>query len=222
MNVHILFDRLDFFSLAPLGLKIDCGAISGPSLRQGATVTIGQPQESQGVMIKERAVAPVNPSQPQRPDTTAFSSGNVGNGAIPSPQQILSLIASKYLNNLNPSTMEDFNGFARYMKEVREAIVLTVDDGMPGSLIITVECGSLEILNDLWQDYCTGNLGRVVQKYLVTEDVLKDLGLTELKLTTTINGSDYMDCQKYFTQGRYDLHDTSIIRCMQSSFKTLQ
>lgn len=118
--------------------------------------------------------------------------------------------------------MEDFNGFARYMKEVREAIVLTVDDGMPGSLIITVECGSLEILNDLWQDYCTGNLGRVVQKYLVTEDVLKDLGLTELKLTTTINGSDYMDCQKYFTQGRYDLHDTSIIRCMQSSFKTLQ
>ena len=184
---------------------------------------VGQPQESRGVMIKERAVAPVSPSQPQRPDTTAFSSGNVGNEAIPSPQQILSLIADKYLKNLNLSTREDFNDFARYMKEIREAIVLPGDyDDMPGSLIITVECGSLEILNELWQDYCTGNLSRVVQEYLVTEDILKILGLTEVKLTTTINGSDYIDCREYFTQGRYDLHDTPIIRCMQSSFKTSQ
>ena len=47
-------------------------------------------------------------------------SWNVGDSAIPSLQQILSLLASKYLNNLNPSTPEDFNGFVRYMKKVRE------------------------------------------------------------------------------------------------------
>ena len=133
-------------------------------------------------------------------------SGNVGNG-IPSPQQILSLIASKYLNNLNPSTLEDFNGFMLYMKEMRKVIVV---DCKPGSLIITVECGSLKILEELWQDYCTGNLGRVVQECLVTEDILKELGLSEIKLITTIDEKDYKDCQKYLAGCRYELYDTSI------------
>ena len=192
-------------SLAPLDLKIDCGAISGPGLQQGVPVMIGQPQKSQEV-IKEGAVASVTSSQSQVSNTTVSLSGNVGNG-IPSPQQILSLIASKYLNNLNPSTPEDFNSFMLYMKQMREVIVV---DCKPGSLIITVECGSLKILEELWQDYCTGNLGRVVQECLVTDDILKELGLSEIKLITTIDEKDYKDCQKYLAGCRYELYDTSI------------
>ena len=80
---------------------------------------IGQPQESQGV-IKEGAVAPVTSSQSQASNTTASLSENVTNDAISSPQQILNLMALKYLNNMNPSTREDLNGFVRYMKELRE------------------------------------------------------------------------------------------------------
>ena len=193
-------------SLALLSLKIDCGAISGTWVQQRATVMIGQPQESQGV-TKEGAVASVTSSQSQVSNTTATLSGNVGNSVIPSPQQILSLIASKYLNNLNPSTPEDFNGFIRYMKEAREVILV---DCKHGSLIITVGCGSLKILEELWQDYCTGNLGRVVQECLVTEDILKELGLSEIKLITTIDEKDYKDCQKYLAECRYVLYDTSI------------
>ena len=193
-------------SLALLRLKIDCEAISEPGLQQGATVMIVQQQESQGV-IKEGAVASVTSSQSQVSNTTTSLSGNVGSGAIPSPQQILSLVASKYLNNLNPSTPEDFNGFIRYMKEIREVILL---ECKPGSLIITVECGSLKILEELWQDYCTGNLGRVVQECLVTEDILKELGLSEIKLITTIDEKDYKDCQKYLAGCRYELYDKSI------------
>ena len=86
------------------------------------------------------------------------------------------------------------------MKEVREVILV---DCKPGSLIITVECGSLKILEKLWQDYCTRNLSRVVQQYLVTEDILKELGLTEVKLTTTIDEEDYRACLKYFKRGKY-------------------
>ena len=106
-------------SLALRRLKIDCGTISGPGLQQGGTVMIGQPQESQGV-IKEGAVASVTSSQSQVSNTTASLSGNVTNAAIPSSKQILTLIASQYLNILNPSTMEDFNGFIQYMAEVRK------------------------------------------------------------------------------------------------------
>ena len=80
---------------------------------------IGQPQESQGV-IKEGAVAPVTSSQSQVSNTTASLSGNVTNAAIPSSEQILTLIASLYLNELNPSTMEDFNDFRQYMEAVRK------------------------------------------------------------------------------------------------------
>ena len=80
---------------------------------------IGQPQESQGV-IKEGAVAPVTSSQTQVSNTTASLSGNVTNAAIPSSEQILTLIASQYLNELNPSTMKDFNDFRQYMKAVRK------------------------------------------------------------------------------------------------------
>ena len=80
---------------------------------------IGQPQESQGV-IKEGAVAPVTSSQSQVSNTTASLSGNVTKAAIPSSEQILTLIASQYLNELNPSTMEDFNDFRQYMEAVRK------------------------------------------------------------------------------------------------------
>ena len=156
-------------------------------------------------MIKEGAVTSVTSSESQVSNTTASLSGDVANGAIPSPQQVLSSIASRYLNNLNPSTQEDFNSFVRYMREVREVILV---DCKPGSLIITVECGSLKILEELWQDYCTGNLGRVVQECLVTEDILKELGLSEIKMITTIDEKDYRDCQEYLARGRYDLYNT--------------
>ena len=193
-------------SLALLRIKIDCEAISGPGLQQGATVMIEQPQESQGV-IKEGAVALVTSSQSQVSNTTASLSGNVGNSVIPSTQQIMNSVASKYLNNRNLSTPEDRSDFIRYLKEVREVLVL---DCQSGSLIITVACVSLKILEDLWQDYCTGNLGRVVQECLVTEDILKELGLSEIKLITTIDEKDYKDCQKYLAGCRYELYDTSV------------
>ena len=165
---------------------------------------VGQTQESQGV-IKEGAVTSVTSSQSQVSNTTASLSGDVANGTIPTPQQVLDLIASKYLQNLNPSTLEDFNSFKQYMREVREVILL---DWKPGSLIITLECGSLKILEELWQDYCSGNLGRVVQECLVTEDILKELGLSEIKMITTIDEKDYRDCQEYLARGRYDLYNT--------------
>ena len=193
-------------SLALLRIKIDCEAISGPGLQQGATVMIEQPQESQGV-IKEGAVASVTSSQSQVSNTTASLSGNVGNSVMPSTQQIMNSVASNYLNNQNLSTPEDRSDFIRYLKEVREVLVL---DCQSGSLIITVECVSLKILEDLWQDYCTGNLGRVVQECLVTEDILKELGLSEIKLITTIDEKDYKDCQKYLAGCRYELYDTSV------------
>ena len=59
------------------------------------------------------------------------------------------------------------------------------------------DCSSPHILDELWRDYCTGHLTEVAQKYLVTEDILKDLGLDSVQLTLTINEEEYRAYRKH-------------------------
>ena len=67
-----------------------------------------------------------------------------------------------------------------------------------GSLIITVSCSSLEVLETLWRDYRRGHLNEVVQDTLVTAEVLKELNLSEAKLTTIISEDEYKLCKDLF------------------------
>ena len=120
---------------------------------------------------------------------------NFGNGKVPSADEILRWIAAKYLQVVNPSNPDELNGYLQYLKEMRKVLVF---DAQPGSLIITVECNSLLILDELWEDYYTGYLNDMAQRYLVTEDVLKQFGLTEVKLMTTISEVEYRKCRWEF------------------------
>ena len=116
---------------------------------------------------------------------------------FPTSQDVLNLAASKYLKAIDPSKPEDLNGFVYYLEKVRKTLIV---DTQSGSLIITVECSSVEILDELWYDYCNGFLKKMVQKFLVDDEVLKELGLTEVKLTTTILEEDYRACREYLLQ----------------------
>lgn len=60
-----------------------------------------------------------------------------------------------------------------------------------GSLVVTVECNSLKILEGLWKDYCSGHLNEVAQETLITAEVLEKFGLSEIKLKTYISEKDY-------------------------------
>ena len=113
------------------------------------------------------------------------------------PQQVLCRIADRYLQTVQPSTREEHNEFIYYLQEVRETLILTVG---PGSLIITLECRSLQILDGLWTDYCSGHLSEMAQKYLVTNDILQESGLLEMTLITTILEEDYRACRDCFLQ----------------------
>jgi len=112
------------------------------------------------------------------------------------PQKVLCRIADRYFQTLLPSTPEEYNEFQRYLREVRN--ILMVDVAV-GSLIITLECSSLEILEGLWEDYCSGHLNKMAQKCLVTKDILRESGLLEVKLITTILEEDYRACREFFT-----------------------
>ena len=109
-------------------------------------------------------------------------------------QDTLNLVATKYLKNVDPSTQEEFNGFLRYLIEVRKVPIV---DTHCGSSKITVECGSLQMLEDLWKDYCSGHLNEMAQKYLVTEEIMKTLGLVRVKLTLTIPKEKYTECKNW-------------------------
>ena len=127
-------------------------------------------------------------------DCQTFPERSEQNG-IPSTQAILNLVASNYLANINPSTPEEFSAFVQYLTELRRVLIVSIHSG---SLIIKVKCSTLEILEDLWEDYCIGHLNEMAQKHLVTEEILKRLDLTELILTTSISDEKYRECKNYF------------------------
>ena len=81
-----------------------------------------------------------------------------------------------------------------YLEGVRG---VKVKRAIEGSLIITVECPTLEILEQLWDDYCSGHLNAVVQEYLLTDDIKRRLHVEFVKLKTTICEEDYLVCKQF-------------------------
>ena len=66
-----------------------------------------------------------------------------------------------------------------------------------GSLVLTVFCSSMEVLETLWEEYRTGHLNEMIQDTLVTAEVLEKLNLVEVKLTTFITEEDYLSCKDF-------------------------
>lgn len=113
---------------------------------------------------------------------------------IPSAQELLKRIADECLSSFDLSTPDGRNGFVEYMERVRRAIIVRVQEG---SLLVTVKCCSLQILDEIWEDYRSGHLNEVAQKFLITEEILKGFGPIEVKLATVIAEDDYKACREY-------------------------
>ena len=63
------------------------------------------------------------------------------------------------------------------------------------SIKITVTCRTLEILEGLWDVYCSGRLNAVAEECLITEEVKGELGMETIKLATTILEEEYLACK---------------------------
>ena len=86
------------------------------------------------------------------------------------------------------SFKKTFELFLQYLKCKLNVFVRNHD---VGSLLITVECSSLQILEGLWEDYRSGHLNAIAQEILVTAEVLEKLGLDEVRLKTFIYEEEY-------------------------------
>ena len=81
--------------------------------------------------------------------------------------------------------------FELFLQYLRYKLNLFVGNHVLSSLLITVECSSLQILEGLWEDYCSGHLNAIAQEILVTAEVLEKLGLDEVRLKTFISEEEY-------------------------------
>ena len=100
------------------------------------------------------------------------------------------------------SFKSSLNLFINYLKM---KLGVDVEDYRLGSLVITVSCSSLEVLEALWKEYRTGHLNKVVQETLVTAEVLEKLDLNEVKLRTFISEQDYLSYKDFlnYRQGNH-------------------
>ena len=64
------------------------------------------------------------------------------------------------------------------------------------SLRIEVKCLTLESLERLWQDYRSGQLNRMAEKFLVTDEIKRKFNLESITLKTTISEDDYLACKE--------------------------
>ena len=157
-----------------------------------ATESGGSPE----LRNQERPGVPVSPGHAQ-PSCAGEAEVLQAPNHIPTEGEVLCLIASNYLQTTPPTCKDERDEFKAYLKEMR--VLLT---GVNiGSLVVTVTCDSLKILEELWEDYSSGHLGEVVQRCFVTKEILTELSLAELKLKTTIVEEEYTAYKMYFEKG---------------------
>ncbi|XP_022802965.1 uncharacterized protein LOC111340387 [Stylophora pistillata] len=79
-----------------------------------------------------------------------------------------------------------------YLESVLDLPIVTA---MEGSLILTVHCRTLEILERLWKEYCSGHLNAVAEKFFMTDDIQERFDVDSITLKTTILKEEYLACK---------------------------
>ena len=88
------------------------------------------------------------------------------------------------------------DGVGTFIEHVMKAYNLALESVEVGSLIIKVQCPTLESLESLWNDYCCGHLNEVAERFLVTDEIRNKLNLETIRLKTTITEENYLFCKK--------------------------
>ena len=80
---------------------------------------------------------------------------------------------------------------------LKGALDLIVKEAIEGSLHLTVECRTLDILERLWEDFCSGHLNAEAEERLLTDDIKKRFDVESVKLETTVLEVDYLACKLF-------------------------
>ena len=179
-------------------IKFDCYNLTGGKLNVKVAVDDLKPEEQnmQTGMLAIESARCQGVQQP-RASATLTASGSVSYSQEEHlkafENKIFLLIVKNYLQTTPPQSPEEHSRFMEYVKEMK----LIITGVSEGHLMITIKFESQMTLEGLWTDYSSGHLGKVVQDF-VTEKILKELNLAELRLKTTIDIEEYNACKAFF------------------------
>ena len=81
----------------------------------------------------------------QKDSATSATAGSIVHPEL--KQEVLCMIAMNYLQTTPPQSREEHNMFKQYLKEMKAALITGIS--VEGSLVISVQCYSLESLEGL-------------------------------------------------------------------------
>jgi len=87
----------------------------------------------------------------------------------------------------------------QYFQHLELAHDTTPTGANENTLRLAVKCNSLEGLERLWEDYRSGHLNEMAEKYLVTDEIKRTFHVESVNLTTTILEEDYLACKEFLS-----------------------
>ena len=94
---------------------------------------------------------------------------------------------------LNLFPLSEDESLERFLYYLVGTLRIHLKDKKAGSLILTVQCRTQEILEQLWQDYSSGHLHSVVEECFLTDEAA-------IGLETTISEKEYLRCKTFLTE----------------------
>ncbi|XP_022778046.1 uncharacterized protein LOC111319566, partial [Stylophora pistillata] len=168
-----------------LNITIDVEDQKPAESNNQTTTSIVESEKYQMDELQKSSAAPEMQRSVSYPDTESLQALR---------EKFFLLAGNNYLETTPPRSKEERDEFMDFMQDLR----VLIKGARQGSLVITVQCKSLQILEELWREYLSGHLGEVVQICFVMETILKELNLGELTLKTTMDIEEYNACKVYF------------------------
>ncbi|XP_074624513.1 uncharacterized protein LOC141882463 [Acropora palmata] len=104
--------------------------------------------------------------------------------------------------------LKGLGALAKFITETYKVFFKRAD---VGSLIIILNCQTIESLEILWNDSLSGHLDKVAERYLVTSEMKQRLNLETVNLKTTIEEENYLNCRKALTGSSGEADRTPLI-----------
>ena len=101
-----------------------------------------------------------------------------------------------YLEYNKRNRISTASGLSDFVKYVEDTYNLSLTSVGMGSLVIKGQCPDLQSLESLWNDYCCGVLNEAAERFLVTDDMNKEINLVTIRLKTFIEEESYFTCKK--------------------------
>ncbi|CAH3148579.1 unnamed protein product [Porites lobata] len=105
-----------------------------------------------------------------------------------------------YLKYNKKTKLSTASGLSDFIKHLENTYNLTLTSVGVGSLVIKVQCPDLQSLESLWNDYCSGVLNEAAERFLVTDDIKREVNVEIVRLKTIIEEHNYLICKKALTE----------------------